>query len=564
MNRRTARHAMLALLVVAALPLSAWAQVAADDPFIARPGAPPSRYAPGSVRRRYPAGQQPAATVEPNQFQAPGNTAALVSAPEQMNPSAPAAPIAGREAGIGRPGAKELEGPQTPSVVLEKIAPAEVQVGKAATFELHVRNTGSVAAQQVTVTDQLPHGAQLVGTRPRADRGPSGELVWRIGTMKPGDEAVLHCDLMPLAEGELGSVATVHFAAAASARCVATRPQLAVDVTAPGEVLIGESATMQVKIWNPGSGVANGVVIVNRVPPNFEHPAGAEIEYEVGRLAPGESRTLELSMRAAKAGAAMNLLVARGDGSLQADRQTPVTVIAPALEVALQGSRKRFLDRQATYTVTVANPGTAAAQEVELVAYLPPGLEFVEANNQGQFDRTSRAVHWSLDELPAKEQGAVSLTVMPVESGAQPLRISGTAQRGLSVERPESIVVEGMAALNFQVTDLADPVEVGGETTYEIRVTNQGSKAAADVRVVAVLPAEMRITSAEGPAPYELLGSQVRFQELPTLAPKAETIFRIRAHCQAAGDMRARVQLTSAEIRTPITKEESTRVFADE
>jgi hypothetical protein len=34
--------------------------------------------------------------------------------------------------------------------------------------------------------------------------------------------------------------------------------------------------------------------------------------------------------------------------------------------------------------------------------------------------------------------------------------------------------------------------------------------------------------------------------------------------CTSPGDMRVRVQLTSDEIRTPITKEESTRVFADE
>jgi uncharacterized repeat protein (TIGR01451 family) len=241
-----------------------------------------------------------------------------------------------------------------------------------------------------------------------------------------------------------------------------------------------------------------------------------------------------------------------------------MNVVAPALEVALQGSRKRFLDRQATYTVTVANPGTAAAQEVELVAYLPPGLEFVEANNQGQFDRRTRAVHWSLEELPAREQGSVSLTVLPIEAGAQPVKISGTAQRGLAVEKPESIVVEGVSALLFQVADVADPVELGGETTYEIRVVNQGSKSAANVQVLAVLPAEMKVVGCHGPTRFEVVGSQVRFQPLPSLAPKADTTYRIRAQCQAAGDLRVRVQLTSDEIRAPITKEESTRVFADE
>ena len=50
----------------------------------------------------------------------------------------------------------------------------------------------------------------------------------------------------------------------------------------------------------------------------------------------------------------------------------------------------------------------------------------------------------------------------------------------------------------------------------------------------------------------------------PRLAPKASTIYRLRVQCQAPGDMRVRVQLTTDDIRSPITKEESTRVYSDQ
>jgi uncharacterized repeat protein (TIGR01451 family) len=584
------------------------------DPFAAPPTrTPPSGgYAPGSIRRegvapapfpgasgakpvptgnpmRDPAlqslpitgdryGAQTAAGEEPNPFNQPigvGQPASMN--PALMNPAAVASsqeippasslnamPQSAEAGGSGKPGPKQLEGPQTPSLALEKVAPTEVQVGKVAVFEIHVRNLGNITANDVVVRDEIPYGTQFVGSTPRAERTLAGELVWQLGAIKPGESSVVKCELIPTVEGEIGSVASVSFAASATSRSLSTRPELAVEVTAPGEVLIGEDATFRIKVSNPGSGIATGVVLSNQVPANLEHPAGEEIEYDIGSLKPGESKTLDLTMRASRAGASANRLVARGDGQLQVDRQTPVTVVAPALEVSLEGSRKRFLDRQATYTLNVANPGTAPAQEVELVAYLPPGLEFVGANNQGQFDRQNRTVHWLLDELPANDKGTVSLTVMPVEAGAQNLKISSKAQRGLSVERPEAITVEGVAALMFQVTDLADPIEHGGETTYEVRVVNQGSKAAGNIQIAAMLPPEMRLISADGPTRFDVSGAQVRFQELARLNPKAEAVYRLKLQCTQPGDMRVRVQLTSDEIRTPITKEESTRVFGDE
>ena len=67
---------------------------------------------------------------------------------------------------------------------------------------------------------------------------------------------------MPTAEGEIGSVATVHFGADASARTIATRPQLVVETAVPKhKVLIGDQVTLSITISNPGTGVATGVVL---------------------------------------------------------------------------------------------------------------------------------------------------------------------------------------------------------------------------------------------------------------------------------------------------------------
>jgi uncharacterized repeat protein (TIGR01451 family) len=222
------------------------------------------------------------------------------------------------------------------------------------------------------------------------------------------------------------------------------------------------------------------------------------------------------------------------------------------------------LEREAVYQVSVNNPGTAAAQGVDLVAYLPAGLKFISANNAGQYDEANRAVHWRLEELPTNVTGKVELVTLPVEPGQQSIKLRGSAQRGLNVEKEQPILIEGIAAILFQVADLNNPIEVGGETTYEVHVVNQGSKAASNLQLTVTLPPELQPLAAEGPTRYAVAGNRITFDGLARLAPKADTTYRIRAKGLRPGDLRARFQLTTDEMQTPVTKEESTRVYADE
>jgi uncharacterized repeat protein (TIGR01451 family) len=474
------------------------------------------------------------------------------------------AEVAAEGEGTGQPGARQLDGVQSPQLSIQKLAPKEIQVGKPASFRVTVHNTGPTAAYEVEVRDAVPKGTRLVGTTPQASRGTRGEVIWTLGTIPPGEQRTVDMQLMPTAEGEIGSVATVHFRADACARTIATRPQLVVAATGPQKVLIGDQAVLTITVSNPGTGAATGVVLEERIPPGLQHPAGTELEYEVGDLRPGESRKLELPLLANRPGTATNLLSARGDGNLRAENKLDFEVLAPQLNVVLEGPKRRYLERQATYQLSVTNPGTAPAKQVELVANLPPGLKFISANNAGYYEESSRSVRWRLEELPANETGSVELVTMPIQAGQQAIRLRGTAQKGLAVEKEQPVVIEGIAAILFQVADTVDPLEVGGETTYEVHVVNQGSKAAANVRLTILLPPELKPVTAEGPTRHSLGDNRVSFDGLAMLAPKAETNYRLRVKALKAGDLRASFQLLTDDMQSPVSKEESTRVYADE
>jgi len=498
----------------------------------------------------------------------PGRTPAASSgsgAPVLRDPIGDSAPAgASGDEGTGRPGAKQLEGLQAPQLQLQKFAPAEVQVGKPAVYRIAVRNVGTVPAAGVEIRDTVPKGMRLLSTTPRASRGVNGEVVWTLGTMKPGDEVIVELQLIPIAEGELGSTATVHFTVEATARSIATKPQLTIDVAAADRVLIGDQVVMQITVSNTGSGAASGVVIEAHLPAGLQHPAGADLEHEIGALRPGETRQLDLALTAVRPGPAVNILGVRGEGNLRAETRKQIEVTAPQLELAVDGPKKRYLEREASYQISLHNPGTAPARKVELLAQLPPGLKFVGANNAGYYDEASRTVVWRLEELPVNETGAVELVTLPVEAGQHALKLRTAAERGAAAEKEHPVLIEGLAAIHFQAADTIDPVEVNGETTYEIRVVNQGSKAAGNVRLNVQLPVEMKPLAADGPSRYAIEGSQVVFEPLARLAPKADAVYRVRVQALRPGDLRTRIQLTTDDMQTPVVKEESTRVYADE
>jgi uncharacterized repeat protein (TIGR01451 family) len=201
---------------------------------------------------------------------------------------------------------------------------------------------------------------------------------------------------------------------------------------------------------------------------------------------------------------------------------------------------------------------------VQLITQLPKGLQFVSANNMGEYDAATHSVHWSLAELPANERGTVELVALPIEPGEHTLQVASRAEQGLEDRTEARVHVEGLVALSFEVTAAEGAIEVGGETAYEITVVNQGSKPAANVQVVAAMPPGLRATNGQGATRHVIEGDKLVFAPLAQLAPKAEVKFQVRVQGLRPGDLRTKIMVTADEVQEPITKEQSTHVYADQ
>ncbi|MCD0461284.1 DUF11 domain-containing protein [Roseiconus lacunae] len=462
---------------------------------------------------------------------------------------------------LASPGERNLDGPQAPSVIIEKRAPQEVKVGKPASFVITVRNVGNAKALNVQVFDRVPQGTVLTDATPRPNPKYQPELYWELGDLEAGQERTITLQLTPQQEGELGSVARVAFQAAASVRTVSTRPELKIVQRAPEKVLIGQQLEIELEVSNPGSGEATGVLLQEDVPEGLSHPAGKQLDNLIGSLRPGEVRRQVLRMKAVKPGVIENTIRVKADDGLETTHSVSVNVVSPDLKLALAGPSRRYLERQATYELRIDNVGTAPADNVDLSLQLDRGFTFVKTNFEGQYDPARHAVFWSLEELPAGEWGKVQVTLLPVEEGNRVLRSEASADLGVKTVADSQVVVDSLAELTFSIADTADPIEVGGVTTYEIRVANTGSRDDNNVNVALQLPegltlAEQGDFTAQG-------NGIVSFSPRQLLKANDEVVYRVKAKGVAPGRHLVKAFVISDQSNVRVTKEESIMVYAD-
>jgi uncharacterized repeat protein (TIGR01451 family) len=451
---------------------------------------------------------------------------------------------------------------QSPSLLVEKRAPDTLLFGQPLTYEVVVRNLGPTPVYHVRVDDELPPGVRYLGGDPLAEMGQN-RLAWQVGTLEPGAERKLRVDLQPQAEGEIRSVATVSFCAAAVMRTQVVQPRLAVAVRGPEQVVAGENVPFQIQVSNPGSGQVTGLVLRGKLPPGLQHPQGSLVEADLGGLAPGETRAVTLTTVAAQGGAQLAAISASADGNLEAGARASVTVLEANLKLRRTGPSRCFVKSEAAFELEVTNPGSAPADNAQLVDTLPAGLDFVSATEGGSYDATARTITWRLGAVAPGGRRTFGYRVKAVGLGEQTDKAVVQADRGLEVAAETAFNVEGVPALQMEVVDLEDPTPVGGELTYEVRVVNQGSCPCTNIQIIAQVPDGLQPTDCRGPTGHRGQGSQIVFDPLPKLATKADVVYRMTVRGQQPGDYRFRVQMTCDQLKLPVNQEESSRVYKD-
>jgi uncharacterized repeat protein (TIGR01451 family) len=306
-----------------------------------------------------------------------------------------------------------------------------------------------------------------------------------------------------------------------------------------------------------------GVVLTDTLPAGLEHSSGRNaLSWELGALAPGQSRQVEYQVIAKKADRLCNQAVVSADGGLREEFSHCVTVTEPRLELIKKGPERRFMNKPAVYQIMVTNPGTAPATGVTITDLLPPKTTVVDAGPGAQVSEGQ--VQWSIGTLPPGQSRSVQLSLRAQEAGELRNRASATAARGLAAQAEAATVFEGATGLTVDIEDRMDPVPVSQDTSYRITVINQGQAPATNVQITATVPEQMAVTDVKGPTNAARDGNKITF-EPTTVAAGAEAAYEVFVKPQRAGDVRFRVDLSADELKAggPVRREESTTIYTN-
>jgi len=488
--------------------------------------------------------------------------------PELGSADAPAAPAAasGSTMKLAAAPARATiadSGPQTPQVTIEWVKKGDLNVGQECQLELHVKNSGSVVASQVAVDGSFPSTVRLTSAEPKPTVN-GDKATWSFESLAPGAEHKIAIKLIPSRRGDLGATAQVRFTGTASAAFRIEEPLLKVAVKGPSEVMLGDPASQMILVSNPGTGTVHDVKVEARLSDGLEHGSrGERLVMEVGSIGPGETRTVRLGLAAIKGGNQTISVAATSSSEAGATTSAQLNVVAPSLKIAVDGPALRYKGRNAKYNLTVTNDGSVPNNNIRVSHVVADGFKFVSADHNGKFDVATKSVQWFVGRLEPGQTTQVSCELSAVALGDFSHTVSVLSDSGIRAEAKAQTRVDGIASLTMELVDLDDPVEIGAETAYEVRVKNEGSKAATRVSIACELPPEMELKNYKAPVDAIVEGRQILFKSLEQIAPGSEVVYRIHVKGVQEGNHRMRVRMTGASLQEPVVREEATKVYAD-
>jgi len=433
-------------------------------------------------------------------------------------------------------------------------------IGQECTCQLVVKNHGAVAASDVAVEATFPKNVRIVSAEPKPT-SQTGFLGWGIDSLAAGEETVISVKLIPTERGKIETDARVRFSNTAKNSFTVAEPMLALKVEGPKEVLVGDPAAHNVLITNPGTGVATNVKIEALIPKGLEHIKGERLVMDLGSLNPGETRNIRLACAAVTGGNHKIQVRAIADADLSESAASEVTVIAPQLEAAIDGPGLRYLGRNGVFHVHVTNDGSVATDNVRVLHKIPEGFDFVSAGTGATHDTANKLLSWYVGHLEPGQKADLEVTLVAAKAGEFTHYIRATSESGAVNDSQLATRVEGSPALVLSIRDLEDPVEVGVETAYEIKVKNEGSAAASNVGLTLELPQGMAFLEATGPADHAAEKGLVTFHPVAELGPGKSATFTLKVKGQASGNIRLRSRLTSDSIEEPIVADEQTKFY---
>jgi uncharacterized repeat protein (TIGR01451 family) len=289
---------------------------------------------------------------------------------------------------------------------------------------------------------------------------------------------------------------------------------------APVPVVSGGQVTYALTVTNQGTTSAHSVVLTNQLPggvtlvsatvsQGFVQPAvGSSQVAEVGAIAPGGTATMTI-VGQTSAATPIGTIIDTATVSSQEPDPTPAdesiainTTVATSADLAVQISANAssiLAGSNLTYTINATNNGPQTAHNVEVSLPIVAGVEFISTTSPNASYSGGQLVA-NLGDLAINAGASFQVVVEPMTAGS--LNETATVSSD-SVDRDPSnnssaVVTEVDPAADVQVALISseNPVVLGADFEYTVKITNAGPSAATGVIVKDTLPSGVAFVSA--------------------------------------------------------------------
>jgi uncharacterized repeat protein (TIGR01451 family) len=301
-------------------------------------------------------------------------------------------------------------------------------------FQIQVTNNGTVAAQNVVMTDNLPNGLSFV----------SGSSTVTIGTLAPGANQIITLTALVGNNCGLGNVVNTANVTSSNAgndsdpatviinnncnqnanltltkevRNITTNTNFSSFVNASNN----DQVQFRIIVTNTGSVTANNVRITDNIPTGLTNVSGDLIggTQFIGSLTAGQSRTLTFqgTVNASSNQTLINVATASADNANSVSAQATVYVSASSGNINLILSKRAFnqtknVDATTTaaspgdiivYTLSVRNSGTASATNFVFQDDISDILRLSQLQSFGDstFNTGNMVISWPQVTIPA-------------------------------------------------------------------------------------------------------------------------------------------------------------------
>ncbi|MBI4618190.1 MAG: DUF11 domain-containing protein [Planctomycetes bacterium] len=461
----------------------------------------------------------------------------------------------------------ELEGRPAPvpaaggAVSVSIQAPSDTFPGEPVPYRVTVANNQDRPAVDVSVWAVLAPGMEPADTGTGQWDAASRTLRWGIPSMAPRATEVFQFSTAAAATGDYEHCVHLSHRATACATVRVNQPALACQVSAAEVQLLGHAFAVSIAVINTGTGVAGNVVGDLTLSQGLGISGGSN-QVDFGSIPAGQRVERQIQVTPAAPGPYQVEMAVRGAPGLATACGVQGQVVFPQLEIVKTGPPLRFQGQTVEYRIQVASTGTTVARNVVVDDPLPPGTRFLSSSEPGR--PAGNSVQWSLGDLEPGQSREMSLVLAADLEGI--LRNCARVQ-AVDVPPKEACAeteIRYVPAMLITNEDSADPVEVGSETVYTVRIKNEGMKVTTNVVVRCDLPGEGEYVGSECAAAtgaHDPAANRLVFSPIPAVRPGEEVAFRIRVRFTQPGSAVCSAVMTFAEFTKEVRSEEGTTIY---